>query len=384
MKRLARVIPLVLILAITSCRQKESSVVRSVEDGVEIVLNDPGLDHSSPPRIFELRREAVIDLSSTDLVQRGLSDPAAFDVDAAGNILVWSQSSNDAHFFKFSPAGVFLSAFGRSGQGPGEVRLLTSAYFETSGELMAWDSAQSKVVFFGGSGVFLRQKTLSRRPYLIVPLGDGRYVTHEQEPDPVERLTISRILICGPDLEIVKEIGRRKGTWPGPGRRFPALQAPILLAISRNYVFYGNSEAGYEVACFEKSGKLKKIIRKVFQAVSLSVEDRKDLVKVYENFPQEFRDNVEYPTVFPPFQMGFADDEDRLFVMTYEGSGEQGHYWYDVFEKDGGFAGRVSLGNYGTYGRSKGILFALAKRGHIYHLAERQDGYKELVVWRMR
>ena len=384
MKRLTRVIPLVLILTITSCRQNESSVLRSVEDGVEIVMNEPGLDRSSPPRIFELRREAVIDLSSADLVQRGLSDPAAFDVDAAGDILVWSQSSNDAHFFKFSPAGVFLSAFGRSGQGPGEVRFLTSAYFEASGELMAWDNGQSKMVFFDKDGLVLRQHTLSRRPSLIVPLGDVRYVTLEQEPDPVERQAISRILICGPDIKIVKEIGRKKVAWPGPGRRFPALQSPILLAVSTNYVFYGNSEAGYEIACYEKSGLLKRIIRKVYQPVPLSAEDRNSLIKQYERFPPEFRANVEYPDAFPPFQMGFADDEDRLFVMTYEGSGEKGHYWYDVFGRDGEFAGRVSLGNYGTYGRSQGILFALAKRGRIYHLAERPNGYKELVVWRMK
>jgi hypothetical protein len=81
--------------------------------------------------------------------------------------------------------------------------------------------------------------------------------------------------------------------------------------------------------------------------------------------------------------MGFADDEDRLFVMTYEGSGEKGHYWYDVFERDGEFAGRFSLGNYGTYGRSPGILFAMARRGRIYHFREKADGFKELVVWRM-
>ena len=384
MERLIRVIPLILILAITSCRQKESPVRRTVEDGVEIVLNNPGFDRSPPPRIFELRREAVIDLSSADLVQRGLADPAAFDVDAAGNILVWSQSSNDAHFFKFSPAGIFLSAFGRSGQGPGEVRFLTSAYFEASGELIAWDSAQSKVVFFDENGVFLRQRSLSRRPSLIAPLGDARYVTLEQEADPVERLAIVRSLICGPDLEIVKEIGRKKVTWPGPGRRFPALQSPILLAVSRNYVFFGNSEAGYEIGCFEKGGKLKRIIRKVFQAVSLSADDRKDLVKRYEGFPPEFRANVEYPETFPPYQMGFADDEDRLFVMTFERTDVKSHYWHDVFDPDGTFAGRVSLSNYGTYGKSQGVLFTLARRGRIYHFREKAEGFKELVVWRMK
>ncbi len=384
-KRTGFVIPLILILTITGCREKSSSVRRSMEGGVEVVTNDPGLDRSAQPRIFDLRQEAVIDLADDDIVRRGLADPVAFDVDAAGNIIVWSQSPKEALFFKFSPEGVFLSAFGRVGQGPGEVQSLTDAHFEASGEFMAWDGARSRMFFFDGNGVALRQNILTRRPYRIIPLGGGRYVTLEHEPDPKERQTISRILICGPDLAIVKEIGRSKATWPGPARKFPALQPPILIAVSPNYVFYGNSEAGYEIACHEKSGLLKRIVRKIYQPVPLSPEDRIGLSKTYDGFPPEFMANLEYPKAFPPYQMGFADDEDRLFVMTYEGSGEKGHYWYDVFGPDGALVGRVSLGNYGTfYGSSQGILFAMARKGRIYHLAERPDGYKELVVWRMK
>jgi hypothetical protein len=377
-------ISLVVALAVSACQKKGGPVEHLVENGIEVVVSDPGRGKTRQPKVFALEQELRIDLSASELVQRGLTDPAAFDVDSEGNIVVWSQSSNDAHFFKFSPAGVLLAAFGRPGQGPGEVRFLTSAYFEASGELMAWDSAQSRMVFFDKDGVVLRQKTLSRRPSLIVPLGDGRYVTLEQEPDPVERLAIERTLICGPDLEIVKEIGRRKVIWPGPGRSFPALPSPILLAVSRNYVFFGNSEAGYEIACYEKSGLLKRIVRKLYQHVPLSAEDRNGLIKTYERFPPEFRANVEYPDTFPPYQMGFADDEDRLFVMTYEGSGEKGHYWHDVFDPDGSFAGRVSLGNYGAYGRSQGVLFTLARKGRIYHFRENRDGFKEVMVWRMK
>lgn len=384
MKRTALAIALVLILTITGCQQKKGSVRRSIEGGVEVVTSDPGVDRSSAPGVFQLRRETVIDLASADLVRAGLADPAGFDVDAAGNIIVWAQASNGPHFFRFSPVGVFLSAFGLSGQGPGEVRFPTSAYFEPSGELMAWDNAQSKMVFFDGNGVFLRQNILSRRPYWIVPLGGGRYVTMEQEPDPEERRTISKILICGPDLATVKEIGRRKATWPGPARKFPALPAPIILAVSANEVFYGNSEAGYEIACYEKGGRLKRIVRKIYRPVPLSPEDLNGLSKTYDGFPPEFMANLEYPEAFPPYQMGFADDEDRLFVMTYERSEKKGYYWYDVFGPDGVFVGRVSLGNYGTYGNSQGILFAMARKGRIYHLAERPDGYKELVVWRMK
>jgi hypothetical protein len=384
MRHLARVLPLLLILAIFGCRQKQSPVAHSVENGVEVVVNNPGLDRSSPPRVFDLRKETVIDLSSPDIVRRGLTDPAAFDVDPAGNIVVWSRSPREALFFKFGPEGLFLSAFGRAGQGPGEVQSLTDAHFEASGELMAWDEAQSKMVFFDGNGIFVRQNIVSRRPFLIAPLGEGCYVTREQEPDAKERLTLWKVLVCGPDLVIKKEIGRGKAVWPGPGRKFPALPAQVLQAVSANYVFFGNGEAGYEIACFEKSGRPKRIIRKSYQPVPLSAEDRDGLAKLYEGFPPEFMAALAYPDAFPPYRMAFADEQDRLYVMTYEGSGEKGYYWYDVFGPDGVLAGRLSLGNYGTFPGGQGVLFAMARKGRIYHLAERPDGYKELVVWRMR
>jgi hypothetical protein len=355
-----------------------------VEDGVEIVLNNPGFDRSPPPRIFELRREVVIDLSSFDLVQRGLSDPAAFDVDPEGNIVVWSQSSNDLSLFKFSSRGVFLSAFGRTGQGPGEVQFLTSVFFDADDELMVMDSQQRKAIIFDGNGVFLRQIPLSRRPAVIMPLKNGHYVTVEQRSIPGEVFNRITIDVCGPDLHSIKEIGQRKYYRPNPERRFPAINPTGLIGISKNYVFFGDSENGYEIKCFEKSGRLRRIIRKVHRPVPLSADSREDLVKKYERFPPEIRNNVEYPDVLPPFQTGFADEEDRLFVMTYEGSGAEGHYWHDIFDKDGVFAGRVSIANYGTYGKSRGVLFTLAREGRIYHFRENRDGFKELVIWKMR
>ena len=88
--------------------------------------------------------------------------------------------------------------------------------------------------------------------------------------------------------------------------------------------------------------------------------------------------------MLPPLQTGFADEEDRLFVMTYEGSGAEGHYWHDIFDKDGVFAGRVSIANHGTYGKSRGALFTLAREGRIYHFRENRDGFKEPVIWKMK
>jgi len=377
-------VSLILILTISACQKRGSPVEYLTENGIDVVASDPGRDKAHQPKIFGLEQELRIDLSATDLVQRGLTDPAAFDVDSEGNIVVWSQSSNDLGLFKFSSRGVFLSAFGRTGQGPGEVQFLTSVFFDADDELMVVDSQQRKTIIFDGNGVFLRQNPLSKRPAVIMPLKNGHYVTVEQRSIPGEVFNRITIDICGPDLHSIKEIGQRKYYRPNPERRFPAINPTGLIGISKNYVFFGDSENGYEIKCFEKSGRLRRIIRKVHRPVPLSADNREDLVKKYERFPPEIRNNVEYPDVLPPFQTGFADEEDRLFVMTYEGSGAEGHYWHDIFDKDGVFAGRVSIANYGTYGKSRGVLFTLAREGRIYHFRENRDGFKELVIWKMK
>ena len=42
----------------------------------------------------------------------------------------------------------------------------------------------------------------------------------------------------------------------------------------------------------------------------------------------------------PPFHALFADDGDRLFVMTYEEGINPGEYMYDIFDPDGVCIGR--------------------------------------------
>jgi hypothetical protein len=70
--------------------------------------------------------------------------------------------------------------------------------------------------------------------------------------------------------------------------------------------------------------------------------------------------------------------------MTNEESDVSGQYWHDLFDEKGIFIGRVSIGNYGIYGKSQGFLFTLARNGRLYHFRENRDGFKELVVCRMQ
>ena len=87
-----------------------------------------------------------------------------------------------------------------------------------------------------------------------------------------------------------------------------------------------------------------------------------------------------FPEFFPPYQSFFMDDKGRLFVMTYEEGENPGEFITDIFSNEGAFVGRKSLNAW----IFNSILWAKMKRGLLYCIREKESGYKELVVYKMK
>jgi DNA-binding beta-propeller fold protein YncE len=81
--------------------------------------------------------------------------PRGLAVDNAGNILVCD--SGNGRIQKFSPAGVFLSVFGRTGQGPGEFRDPGGIAVDSSGNIYVADVANQRVQKLKPDGTFLAE-----------------------------------------------------------------------------------------------------------------------------------------------------------------------------------------------------------------------------------
>ena len=107
--------------------QSRQKIDRIMEDGIEVVVN-----HLEPykmedvPNSLILQQKVIIDQEDEFLIKEGLQDFIAMDVDSKGNIYTCQQRTSENHIFKFDPMGDFLTAFGKKGQGPGEIQLLTS------------------------------------------------------------------------------------------------------------------------------------------------------------------------------------------------------------------------------------------------------------------
>jgi hypothetical protein len=157
-------------------------------------------------------------------------------------------------------------------------------------------------------------------------------------------------------------------------------------AATKDSVFIGDAQKGYEIAVYDLDGKLFRKIRKDYKPLKVPDEIKKNYEKPFSNpVVEEYRKKTVFPDRMPPFRYLFTDDEGRLYVMTWERNKDLREYMYDVFNPQGVFICRTSLGNYYVEGSLKREYESLviARAGRLYSLIVKESGYKELVVNRM-
>jgi hypothetical protein len=128
-------------------------------------------------------------------------------------------------------------------------------------------------------------------------------------------------------------------------------------------------------------------IKKEYRPVEIPEKLKEKYKQMLEDSSDEaFRRNTYIRNYMPPFQYFFTDEEGRLFVMTFENGENPGENMCDIYDHDGIFIGRKSLGNYyhqQDY-REEEPLEIRAINNLLYCLREKENGYKELVVYRMK
>jgi len=373
-----KIIYLILIFSLfLCCGPKQEKIDKAKEDGVEVVLN-----HLKPYRIkaesgnLRLEKEFSIDLENEEILKIGLIDIETFDVDQEGNIYVIQWQSKENYIFKFSPTGNYIKSFLRFGKGPGEIEWGGTILINPQGEVIAKDPAVwiRKFLVFDRDGSFLRE-TPTKKSYSLVPLKNGKYFISWMDETP--EFLKYHAGIGNSEFEDVKELDSLQS--PNViNVRSPVNRDRIIDGVSRDRIYIGNSERGYEIRVYDLEGNLLQKIRKEYEPVEVSEEFKK---AYFKNFPEgdPLRERFYFTKYWPSFRYLFTDDEGRLFVLTYEENAIPGEYIYDIFNSKGIFIGRTSLGN---VGRSYPFTVRAIKN-RLYCLREKESGYKELVVNRM-
>jgi hypothetical protein len=362
------------------CGPKQDVVERIVEDGVEVVINHLELYRlKGEPSSLEIEELMRLDFEEAYYSEIGLTNTMSFDVDSRGNIYFLSDEPEEHWIYKFDAKGNFIKSFFRFGQGPGEVRFPRYGGIDSNNNVVISDHVNRKVVVFDSSGTFLNEYSYPQGMYAMYPLENGNFIAFWQfrdEPDPNAEYRTHGFSLYNERFEEIKILDTYKH--PNPlkyGRRATNLNPVFFWRISYDRIFIGNENRDYEFLVFDFNGNLIRKIRKEYTPIEFPEDLKQDRL---ERSSGRFK--IFFPKYWTPFLSFFVDDENRLYVRTYEDGENPAEHIYDIFNSEGVLLLRKSL-NIFTMGEIS--LSAVVKRNKLYCLQEKQNGFREFVVYKM-
>ena len=359
-----------------SCRPKQEKVEKIMEDGVEVVLNhlEPYRIKGEPSNLL-LEEELLIDMESKEIEETGLVDIDYFDVDSEGNIYIVNIVSTEPEYklvLKFDRKGKFISSFGRNGQGPGEVQFVLYFGIDNQDRIIISDHRNKKVLFFSKDGGLIKETAYGLNCFTMFPLENEKYLFIRNLTDLENNSTSRSLRICNSKFEGRKELDTY--LYHDPSRGMQVASDIFEWRIFNRNIYAANDQRGYEILMYDLDGKLKRKIKKEYTPLKYPEDLKKRYIEIYGTTRK-----IYIPDNLPPFQSFFGDDEGRLFVMTYEKGEKPGEYVFDIFNSEGVFVQRKNLITLNNW-----ELQAKAKRGCLYCVREKESGYNELVVYKMK
>jgi len=159
---------------------------------------------------------------------------------------VYVHDDKNLMFYIFSKEGKFRSAFGKKGEGPGEIRnMLQSVLYSVKNKVIALDSG--KLHYFDLKGTFIKSTFSSRKGFPFTFLDENRFITaplSSQDTNgsaaeiiifDVFKQTETVITRFTPKAETAIQIA-------GGGKtrvQHPAVTAEIVIGHKDNHIFYG-------------------------------------------------------------------------------------------------------------------------------------------------
>jgi len=372
---------LVAMSFLASCGSKQPKVDKVIEDGVEVVLNhlEPYLLKGQPSQL-KLEEETRIDFEQAKYGGLGLKEPDFAEADSQGNIYVVEQySASDFFIYKFSPTGEFMKKLGKKGQGPGEIQGISGVVIDKSDHLLIADRSTGKLLELDADGNLIKETKAHHVMQEVVPLENGNYLARRTAKDSSEGRHWF-LSLFNPDFEELKKLDSFDMSAYVPGKQTPGTIISFCWRAAGDRIYAGNEQRGYELWVYDLEGNLLRKIRKEYQPVQYPEEFRKQTEELAARQPAM---NLVARQDMPPFNSFFPDDEGRLYVMTYEQGQSQDDIIHDVFNNDGVLVARVRLGKYGILGRALNHLRATATNGRFYRVCFKENGYPELIVYRM-
>lgn len=364
-----------ILFSLLSCTKKQSQIEKKIETGIEVVYNhlEPYIIEGEPST-FRLEKDLIINQERADLIDKGMMTMGEFDIDQEGNIYIVGSRNLKNLIFKFDGKGNYVTSFAQKGQGPGELEMPFRPV--VYGDNIAITDRAKKIVFFDSNGKFIKEKYFKRRVAMADILENGKYIFYGWLSEyRTYDYAWESLSLFDTEFQKLKDLDVYKSDYRDT--RYPKF---FMWRVTNSHIYIINEDRGYEILVYDLEGNIVRKIRKEYRPVPTTKEIKKLIMGPH--YVETGRNSSYVPDPLPPIKFFFTDDEGRLFVMTYEEGDNPGEYLYDIFSPEGLFVGRKSL-NLPWVGKYFGLKFELIKNNHLYCYKEKENGFKELVVYKI-
>jgi hypothetical protein len=213
-------------------------------------------------------------------------------------------------------------------------------------ELMVEDGGAQRIVFYTLEGEFIRNLSMVQPGILglsgliVDKKGNyaGRKMSLKDQTLQFETMTFDKDL--NPLFSI--DSAEMQLPVPGSGNKMNILDfIQVYLFNSEGNLMYGVNK-DYEIKEYDLKGTHLRSIQKEYKPVKVTPEDIEEFMERMAAFAGGFgganlTDLIEFPDEFPPYQGFLLDEQDRIFVRTWDKGEGEDEYWTDVFDKEGRF-----------------------------------------------
>lgn len=322
----------VVFLAGNGLRAQEIKI--KTENGIPVVYNpkEP-VPLKGQPSKLTLKPDFTIGLETEDpsYVFFGLQH---VQVDEQGYI--YAADWKETVIRVYDKNGKHVRSFGRKGQGPGEIGLPFYLGIFRGNTVVVNDQTNAKFIFYSREGELLKE----------LPTGKFRSVTRFKVDSEGCIYAISRTFDQSKTTFELKKFSPAfdpLGTFAScEVVRTPqvaqAFSPPLFVQMTRDENIVWLDLLNYELTLMNKEGKALRRIIKDYDPVKITEAHEKKLIQQTWG-DRGIRPGVKFeiPKFFPPVRAFYVDDENRIYVRTYDYINKDGDQLdrYDIFTPEG-------------------------------------------------
>jgi hypothetical protein len=331
-----------------------------------------------PPAGFRFSLEPLWTAGGETSPEGGFADVTAVAVDPAGAAFVLD--GKDCRVAVFDSGGKFVRAFGRKGQGPGELNGPIGIAVTPAGEVMVEESLNRRLSYFTREGKFLRQRSTAQGMGMglagLVMDGRGRMAGRSLFMDGGK--IGFEIRIYDADLKPGAALARIEMANLGGLKIDPLTQAPGLVVApdERGRLFLGSVE-GYRIRVLDFDGRVSRTVERDYDPVPVRKEDLDRLYKIIGGMPAtgglNLKEMIQIPDVYPAYLMFVVDPDGRILVRTHDRGKDEKEHLFDVFDAQGRYVHRFA----------SRADFLLWRNGRLFGTEEDPDGFVLLKCFRV-